>query len=58
MREIEASDWFENPNLVEIKASTIKSAVGGEVKLSNFTLRFRQSTKQRKKPAAVEGAQS
>lgn len=56
MRQLESSEWFENPNLVEIKAIPQPgSARGGgeEIKLSNFNLKVTQSTK--KKPEDADG---
>lgn len=50
MRQLESSDWFENPNLVEIKAINQPAAPGvvSDIKLSNFNLNVTQS--QKKKP--------
>lgn len=47
MRQLESSEWFENPNLVEIKATNQPNAApgGAEVKLSNFNLNVTQSKK-------------
>ncbi len=52
MRQLESSEWFENPNLVEIKAIPQPGATE-DIKLSNFTLKVTQSTK--KKAATAEG---
>ncbi len=58
MRALESSEWFENPNLVEIKAVTQPKLPGTstEVKLSNFNLNVTQSTK--KKEGDAEGKKS
>jgi len=47
MRQLESSEWFENPNLFEIKATSQPNAApgGSEVKLSNFNLNVIQSKK-------------
>ena len=50
MRNLESSIWFENPNLVEIKASVIDTGTPGlstEARLSSFTLTV-TLTKQKK----------
>ncbi len=50
MRNLESSIWFENPNLVEIKASVIDAGTPGlstEARLSSFTLTV-TLTKQKK----------
>jgi type IV pilus assembly protein PilN len=59
MRQLESSEWFENPNLVEIKAINQPAAAGttSDVKLSNFNLNVTQS--QKKKPESqAEGKKS
>jgi len=48
MRALEDSAWFENPNLVEIKASNQKISDTTSIKLSDFTLTITQA--QQKKP--------
>lgn len=50
MRQLESSEWFENPNLVEIKATSQPNTApgGSEVKLSNFNLNILQSKKAKK----------
>ncbi len=50
MRQLEASEWFENPSLVEIKAipQPTEAGVTSDIKLSNFNLNVTQS--QKKKP--------
>lgn len=48
MRQLESSEMFENPNLVEITATTNVTVGGSEVKLSRFNLNVTQS--QKKKP--------
>ena len=56
MRQLESSEWFENPNLVEIKAIPQPGSTRGggeEIKLSNFNLKVTQSTK--KKPEDADG---
>ena len=52
MRKLEASELFENPNLVEISATTSATTGGSEVKLSRFNLNVTQS--QKKKPTDEE----
>lgn len=47
MRSLEDSDWFHNPNLVEIKANDEEVSPGTTIKLSNFNLKINQT--QRKK---------
>ena len=50
MRQLESSEWFENPNLVEIKAipqPTNTPGASDEIKLSNFNLQVTQSTKKK-----------
>ena len=46
MRQLESSEWFENPNLVEIKA-TANPVSKNDVKLSNFNLNVTQSQKKK-----------
>ncbi len=56
MRQLESSDWFENPNLVQIKAVPQPKGTQGateDVKLSDFDLKVTQSTKT--KPQTAEG---
>ena len=55
MRQLESSEWFEDPNLVEIKAIGQPTASGGasDIKLSSFDLKVTQS--QKKKPEEAEG---
>jgi len=49
MRNLESSEWFENPNLVEIKAATVKNAGGGTgARLSSFKLTVKLSSKKKK----------
>ena len=50
MRQLESSEWFENPNLVEIKATNQPNTApgGAEIKLSNFNLNILQSKKAKK----------
>lgn len=55
MRNLESSEWFENPNLVEIKATTVESSPGSETRLSSFKLTVTLS--QKKKKTDDEGAQ-
>lgn len=50
MRALEGSEWFENPNLVQIKANTQKISETTSIKLSDFNLTITQS--QQKKPDA------
>jgi type IV pilus assembly protein PilN len=48
MRQLEASEWFEDPNLVEIKA--IPQPAGGDetdIRLSNFNLNVKQTLKKK-----------
>ncbi len=47
MRQLEASEWFENPRLIEIKAETVTPGGPIDVKLSNFTLNITQSQKKK-----------
>ena len=50
MRQLESSEWFENPNLVEIKAIPQpgpNQVATEEIKLSNFNLKVTQSTKKK-----------
>ena len=49
MRQVETSQWLENPALVEIKA---KTDAGTALKLSDFTVSFRQQ--KQKKPEGEE----
>lgn len=53
MRSLEESEWFENPNLVEIKANSQKITESTSIKLSDFVLNITQS--QKKKPEPEEG---
>jgi len=56
MRQLDSSEWFENPNLIEIKAINQPTPAGStatEVKLSNFNLNVTQS--QKKKPEDEAG---
>ena len=46
MRKLESSDLFENPNLVEIKASSDPSISSG-AKLSRFNLNVKQTQKKK-----------
>lgn len=59
MRQLDSSEWFENPNLIEIKAinqpTPPGTAAGTEIKLSNFNLNVTQS---QKKKAEDEGKKS
>lgn len=48
MRNLESSEWFENPNLVEIKAATVKSGDSSEARLSTFKLTVTLSHKKKK----------
>ena len=52
MRKIEASDWLENPALVEIKAENKQQGTDELIKLSGFSLKFKQT---KKKPEGEEG---
>jgi len=52
MRQLESSEWFENPNLVEIKAIP-QPGTTEDIRLSNFNLKVTQSTK--KKAEGAEG---
>ncbi|MFT5171862.1 MAG: type IV pilus assembly protein PilN [Gammaproteobacteria bacterium] len=52
MRQLESSDLFENPKLVEIKATQTKVS-SGEVKLSSFSLNVTQT--QKKKVEEADG---
>ena len=47
MRKLESSEMFENPNLVEITATTSATVGGSEVKLSRFNLNVTQSQKKK-----------
>jgi type IV pilus assembly protein PilN len=56
MRQLDSSEWFENPNLIEIKAINQPTAAGSAttaIKLSNFNLNVTQS--QKKKPEDEAG---
>jgi type IV pilus assembly protein PilN len=56
MRQLDSSEWFENPNLIEIKAISQPTAAGSAttaIKLSNFNLNVTQS--QKKKPEDEAG---
>lgn len=56
MRQLDSSEWFENPNLIEIKAINQPTAPGStvtDIKLSNFNLNVTQS--QKKKPEGEAG---
>lgn len=56
MRQLDSSEWFENPNLIEIKAinqPTPQGSTATEIKLSNFNLNVTQS--QKKKPEDEAG---
>lgn len=55
MRSLEDSQWFENPNLVEIKANNKEISESTTIKLSDFSLTVTQS--QRKKATDDEGGQ-
>ena len=66
MRALEASEWFENPNLVEIKSIVQPTAAGtrptsaateADIKLSNFNLNVTQTLKT-KPEAEGEGGKS
>jgi len=58
MRELEKSEWFHDPNLVEIKAIPQPAATGGDsdIRLSNFNLNVSQT--QKKKEEEGEGKSS
>jgi type IV pilus assembly protein PilN len=56
MRQLDSSDLFENPKLVEIKA-TQRKVSSGEVKLSSFSLNVTQ-TQKKKADEADEGKKS
>ncbi len=49
MRQLEASEWFENPNLVEIKAVPQPTATGqaSDIRLSNFSVTVTQTQKKK-----------
>ena len=47
MRELENSEWFENPNLIEISVAAGASAASGS-KLSKFNLNVTQTQKKKK----------
>jgi len=49
MRQLDASEWFTNPNLVEIKAISRPGGPGGdgEIKLSSFDLNVTQIEKSK-----------
>ncbi len=57
MRNLESSEWFENPNLVQIKATTVKSNLGTETRLSSFKLTVTLS-QQKKKAVDAEAKKS
>ncbi len=48
MRNLEDSEWFENPNLVEIKAATAQAGVDAQARLSSFKLTVTISQKKKK----------
>jgi len=48
MRNLESSKWFENPNLVEIKAATVQAGETTEAKLSSFKLTVTLTQKKKK----------
>lgn len=48
MRNLESSEWFENPNLVEIKAATVQAGETTEAKLSSFKLTVTLTQKKKK----------
>ncbi len=51
MRKLEASKWFENPNLVQIKAASVKTGPANtatEAKLSSFKLTVTLTTQKKK----------
>lgn len=56
MRQLESSDWFENPNLVEIKAINQPATTGAtnEIKLSNFNLNVTQAQKKKSQDEAQD----
>ena len=54
MRQLESSDLFENPTLVEITAAQ-KAVASGSVKLSNFSLTVGQSKKKKAEDAKAGG---
>ena len=49
MRELEKSEWFHNPNLVEIKAVPQPGTAAGDsdIRLSNFNLNVSQTQKKK-----------
>ena len=57
MRQLESSEWLENPKLVEIKANQRKAGNAGEnlqgVRLSNFQLNVSQEDPS--KPTSEDG---
>ena len=57
MRALESSEWFHNPNLVEIKATPQPTSTGGEsdIKLSNFNLNVTQTVKKKTEEEAAGG---
>lgn len=59
MRQLDSSEWFENPNLIEIKAINQPATAGttSDIKLSNFNLNVTQSQKKKAEDEA-EGKKS
>ena len=57
MRNLESSIWFENPNLVEIKAATVNPGATTEARLSSFKLSV-TLTKQKKKDQDESGEEA
>lgn len=52
MRQLESSDWLENPTLLEIKADVKKASAGDQgIRLSNFQLNVSQEDPSKSAPA-------
>ena len=58
MRNLESSEWFENPNLVEIKAAKVKSGAVSEARLSSFKLTVTLSQQKKKSDEEAEAKKS
>ena len=56
MRALEDSEWFHNPNLIEIKANDEEVSPGTTIKLSNFSLKVSQTQRKKIETEGEEGA--
>lgn len=58
MRRMDSSEWFENPNLVQIRAVNQKTTGGSDIKLSDFNLKITQTQKSKPDEEGNEGGES